>query len=107
MTTVQLPPSWNTNLAAEQAELLQRELSRELPQGHVLKGQTCIACAVGADPDDVVFRLSDRRLYASILVVFCCEWQNAGQEKCVCRPWCVATTGKRELTRGIAAVACC
>jgi hypothetical protein len=61
MTTVQWPPSWNTNISAKQVELLQGELSRELPHGHVLKGQTCVACAVGADPDDVVFRLSDGR----------------------------------------------
>jgi hypothetical protein len=46
----------------EDAAGLERELARELPDGHVLKGVSVRAIARRFDQDDVVFRLEDGRL---------------------------------------------
>lgn len=58
------PSYWLSDLSDEKRRLLEAELHRELPAGHVLHGHSVIAKARGKHPDDVVFQLPDGRLAA-------------------------------------------
>jgi hypothetical protein len=50
------------SLAGADAQLLERELARELPPGHVLKVVGLRAIARRFDRDDIAFKLDDDRL---------------------------------------------
>jgi hypothetical protein len=49
-------------VAGDQAERLERELARELPSGHPLRGHTFKAHARRDDRDDVAYLLNDGRI---------------------------------------------
>ena len=49
-------------VTADEAHALERELARELPVGHALKGRSARAVARRLECDDVAFQLGDGRL---------------------------------------------
>jgi hypothetical protein len=65
MASFNWPAFWSADLDQPRREALARELSRELPPGHVLCGHSWTVLAVlGRDPDWVALQLEDGRLAA-------------------------------------------
>lgn len=58
MATFAWPESWKADLDEAHRLSLLRELHRELPEGHILRGRTCKPLAVLVrDPDTVAIEL--------------------------------------------------
>lgn len=68
-----LPGEWHPVHGTEQARALEAELTRELTQGHELKGVTAEAVAVRRHLKDVVFWLPDTAEWAWVHLTYTIE----------------------------------
>jgi hypothetical protein len=61
-----LPGEWTLVLGTAQANDLEQELQREVPDGHLLKGRSVAAVAVRRQHKDTVFWLPDASQWALV-----------------------------------------
>jgi hypothetical protein len=83
-------------VAEPERTLLERQLKRELPPGHVLEGRRARALGRRVDTDDVVFLLDDRGVELAVVHL---TWRD-GRERSAAWPHTVVFGDIREFVEG-------